>query len=80
MPIINIEQKEIQNKITYDDVIKEVITYTEKYELLDKKDSTKKLFSDIVSVRNYIPKCSSGLFRLLETDTEKIALITLQLK
>ena len=92
MPITNIEQKEIRNKITYDDVIKGVITYTEKYidrspikifekyELLDKKDSTKKLFSDIFSVRNYIPKCSSGLFRLLETDTEKIALITLQLK
>ena len=86
------KEKEIRNKITYNDVIKGVITYTEKYldrspikifekyELLDKKDSTKKLFSDIYHIHNFIPKCSSGLFKALDTEIEQNALITIQIK
>ena len=85
-------EKEIRDKITYDDVIKGLITYTEKYidrspikifdkyELLDKKDSTKKLFSDIYHIHNFIPKCSSGLFKVLDTETEQNALIMIQIK
>ena len=90
--IVHQIEKEIRDKITYDNVIKGVITYTEKYidrspikifdkyELLDKKDSTKKLFSDIYHIHNFIPKCSSGLFKVLDTETEQNALITIQIK
>jgi len=85
-------EKEIRDKITYDNVIKGVITYTEKYidrspikifdkyKSLDKKDSTKKLFSDIYHIHNFIPKCTSGLFKVLDTEIEQNALITIQLK
>jgi tRNA(Ile)-lysidine synthetase-like protein len=85
-------EKEIRDKITYDDAIKGLITYTEKYidrspikifdkyESLDKKDSTKKLFSDIYHIHNFIPKCTSGLFKVLDTEIEQNAQITIQLK
>jgi tRNA(Ile)-lysidine synthetase-like protein len=65
----------VRRKMTYDDIVNGQFVYDEKYldskpieryvlyEMMEKKDTTKKIFRDIPLMRNFIPKYSSGLFR-----------------
>jgi len=74
--------QEIRNKIKYDDLLDGYYKYTEKYSdnhlpviihKFDKnKDSTRKLFTSICLLKDYIPKISSGVW---QGEIGKIALI-----